>query len=79
VTGNWTTTFPNTTVQTSTITSPLLVKMSCINQNKPLLVQGIITFTRNGNTATLDYGDGTCDNLAVFTINGNAYNIIIGN
>lgn len=79
VTGNWTTTFPNTTVQTSTITTPLLVKMSCINQNKPLLVQGIITFTRNGNTATLDYGDGTCDNLAVFTINGNAYNIIIGN
>jgi hypothetical protein len=66
-------------VQTSTITTPLLVKMSCINQNKPLLVQGIITFTRNGNTATLDYGDGTCDNLAVFTINGNAYNIIIGN
>ena len=79
VTGNWSTTFPNTTVQTSTITSPLLVKISCINENKPLLVQGIITFTRNGNTATLDYGDGTCDNLAVFTINGNAYNIIIGN
>jgi hypothetical protein len=79
VTGNWTTTFPNTTVQTSNITSPLLVKMSCINENKPLLVQGIITFTRNGNTATLDYGDGNCDSLAVFTINGNAYNIIIGN
>jgi hypothetical protein len=79
VTGNWSTTFPNTTLQTSNITSPLLVKMSCINENKPLLVQGIITFTRNGNTATLDYGNGNCDNLAVFTINGNAYNIIIGN
>ncbi|WP_309641905.1 hypothetical protein [Flavobacterium sp.] len=78
VTGNWTTTFPNTTVQTSTITTPLLVKMSCVNQNKPLLVQGVITFLRNGNTATLDYGNGECDNLAVFTINGNSYNIILG-
>ncbi len=78
VTGNWNTTFPNTTVQTSTITAPLLVKMSCANQNKPLLVQGVITFTRNGNTATLDYGDGACDNLAVFTVNGNSYNIILG-
>ncbi len=79
VTGNWTTTFPNTTVQTSTITTPLLVKMSCIAVNKPLLVQGVITFVRNGNTATLDYGNGDCDNLAVFTINGNSYNIVIGN
>lgn len=79
VTGSWTTTFPNTSVQTSTITTPLIVKMSCIAQNKPLLVQGVITIVRNNNTATLDYGDGTCDNLAVFTINGNSYNIVIGN
>ncbi|MEC4003102.1 hypothetical protein OX283_000400 [Flavobacterium sp. SUN052] len=79
VTGSWTTTFPNTTVQTSTITTPLVVKMSCINVNKPLLVQGVITFVRNGNTATLDYGNGDCDNLAVFTINGNSYTIVIGN
>ena len=79
VTGNWTTTFPNTTIQTSTITTPLIVKMSCINANKPLLVQGVITFQRNGNSATLDYGTGECDNLAVFTINGNSYNIVIGN
>lgn len=79
VTGNWTTTFPNTNIQTSTITTPLLVKMSCINQNKPLLVQGVITFQRNGNSATLDYGTGECDNLAVFTVNGNSYNIVLGN
>jgi hypothetical protein len=79
VTGNWTTTFPNTNIQTSTITTPLLVKMSCVNQNKPLLVQGVITFQRNGNLATLDYGTGECDNLAVFTVNGNSYNIVIGN
>jgi hypothetical protein len=78
VTGNWTTTFPNTTVQTSTITTPLKVKMSCANLHKPLLVEGVITFTRNGNIATLDYGNGDCDNIAIFTINGNSYTINIG-
>ena len=79
VTGNWTTTFPNSSVLNSTITSPLIVKMSCSEVHKPLLVQGVITYLRNTHTATLDFGDGACDNLAVFTINGNSYNIIIGN
>lgn len=79
VTGNWTTTFPNTNIQTSTITTPLLVKMSCIAANKPLLVQGVITYERDDNSATLDYGTGDCDNLAVYTINGNSYDIVIGN
>ncbi len=79
VTGSWTTTFPNTTVQTSTITNPLLIKMSCIAVNKPLIVQGVITFNRNGQTATLDYGIGACDNIAIFTHNGIQYSIIIGN
>jgi hypothetical protein len=79
ITGSWTTTFPNTTVQTSTITTPLNVKMSCISVNKPLLVSGVITITRNNNVATLDYGDGTCDNLAIFTLNGVAYSITFGN
>jgi len=81
VIGNWTTTFPNTTLQTSTISSsnPLIIKMSCIAVNKPLIVQGLITFVRNGHTATLDYGSGDCDNVAVFTKNGTSYTIIIGN
>jgi hypothetical protein len=79
VTGNWTTTYPNLADQVSTITSPLIVKISCAEINKPLIVQGIITFQRAARTSTLNYGSGDCDNLAVFTINGNAYNIIIGN
>ncbi|MBU3681172.1 MAG: hypothetical protein FGM16_04435 [Flavobacterium sp.] len=79
VTGNWTTTYPNLPDQISTITSPLLVKISCAEINKPLIVQGVITFQRGTRTSTLNYGSGDCDNLAVFTINGNAYNIIIGN
>ncbi|MGH2664954.1 hypothetical protein [Flavobacterium sp.] len=79
VTGSWTTTFPNTSLQTSTITTPLIIKMSCIAVNKPLIVKGIITFERNNHTATLDYGSGDCDNLAVFTINGLTFNVVIGN
>lgn len=79
VTGSWSTTFPNTTIQTSTITTPLIVKMSCMAVNKPLLVQGVITFVRNSHTATLDYGTGDCDNIAIFTINGVAHTIVIGN
>ena len=79
VTGSWTTTFPSTTIQTSTITTPLHIKMSCVAVNKPLIVSGIISFVRNTNTASLDYGNGDCDNLAVFTLNGNSYNITIGN
>ncbi len=79
VTGSWTTTFPNTTLQTSTITTPLQIKMSCMAVNKPLIVSGVISIVRNGNTGTLDYGDGTCDNTALFTFNGNTYTIAIGN
>lgn len=74
VTGNWTTTFPSTVIQYSSITTPLVVKLNCGN-----IVQGVITSTRNGNTATLDYGNGDCDNLAVFTYNGVAHNIVLGN
>jgi hypothetical protein len=74
ITGNWTTTFPNTTVQTSTITTPLIVKANC-----PNIVKGVITFVRGNNTATLNYGNGDCDNQAVFTLNGVATNITLGN
>ncbi len=79
ITGNWITTGPNGGTQTSTISTPLKIKMSCVAVNKPLIVSGIITIVRNGNTATLDYGNGDCDNLAVLTVSGNTYNIVIGN
>jgi hypothetical protein len=77
VTGSWTTTFPNANAHTSTISSPLLVKFACLPTNNAIS-KGVITFSRNNRTATLDYGNGDCDNLAVFTINGVAYDIILG-
>ena len=73
VTGEWTTTFPSGGVQTSTITSPLRIRMNC-----PNIVRGVITIVGNGNTATLDYGNGECDNLALFTVNGNSNVITLG-
>lgn len=79
ITGNWNTTHPNGSVQTATITTPLRARMSCLAVNKPLLVLGVITFVKNNVTATLDYGNGDCDNTAVFTVNGISYTINIGN
>jgi hypothetical protein len=78
VTGNWATTFPNASVKTSTITTPLKIKLACLPSNS-VMSEGVITFTRNNNTATLDYGDGTCDNVAVFTKNGVSTTITLGN
>jgi hypothetical protein len=79
VTGEWFTTFPNASVKTSTITSPLFLKIACSTTNKSIFSKGVITFTRNNNTATLDYGDGNCDNIAVFTKNGVSTTITLGN
>jgi hypothetical protein len=79
ITGHWTTTTPSGATQESTITTELHVKMSCVAVNKPLIVSGVVTIVRGDTSATLDFGDGQCDNLAVFTVNGNSYDIVIGN
>ncbi|WP_177730035.1 hypothetical protein [Flavobacterium inviolabile] len=65
ITGSWSTTFPNGNVNSTTITTPLKIKRDCA-----YIVAGVITIIRNANTATIDYGDGTCDNQATMTING---------
>ena len=79
ITGNWTTTNQNGSQHTATITEPLMAKMSCTAVNKPILTKGIITFVKNNVTSTLDYGEGECDNIAIYIINGNSYTINIGN
>ena len=73
ITGNWTTTLPNGSTQTSTITTPLKIRMNC-----NYIVSGVLAFTRNNNTAILDYGiDNGCDNQATATINGVTYTITL--
>jgi hypothetical protein len=67
VTGGNTTTFPNGNIYTSTITTPLQITMSC---KIPFPISGIVKITKNDVEATLDYGNGDCDNLATMTADG---------
>jgi hypothetical protein len=60
--GNWTNTFKDGTVCSATITVDLRREMSC-----RFIVSGIIKFTKNDLTGSLDYGDGTCDNIGIYT------------
>ncbi len=47
------------------ITTPLLYDAGC-----EFIKSGIIELTRNGNVTTIDYGDGTCDDMATVTTDG---------
>ncbi len=54
-----------------TITDPLIRLGDCFHP-----VQGIVDFSQNGTvTASLDYGTGVCDNLAMLTTDGAAVEI----
>ena len=68
VTGTWTTTFPNGIVHSNEISSihPLRIRMNCNYR----IVSGIVNITRPNHTAILDYGTGTCDNIATISIDG---------
>jgi hypothetical protein len=43
----------------------------------PHFVSGTVEITRNGNQGTLNFGEGTCDNIAILTVNGVDYTIIL--
>ncbi|MCW5520111.1 hypothetical protein J1N09_09695 [Aureitalea sp. L0-47] len=43
----------------------------------PHFVSGIVEITRNGDQGTLNFGDGSCDNIAILTVNGVDYTIIL--
>lgn len=62
ITGAWQTTFVNGNVHSTTITTPLRREASC-----RFLVSGVLEIVRTNFSGSLDYGDGTCDNLALFT------------
>jgi hypothetical protein len=64
-TGSWTTVGQNGS-HLSTITTPLRFEIACQYR----LVSGVIRVERNGHTADLNYGTGTCDNNATITIDG---------
>lgn len=73
ITGNWTTEFPNGNVNSGIVITPLRRELSC-----RFIVSGTVAINRNNHTGTLDFGDGSCDNQAIFTdINGNEHAITL--
>lgn len=58
---------------TANITSALKIKLNCHN-----IVSGGLDLTPSGKpTRSIDWGNGTCDNQATVTINGQVYNITL--
>src|SRR4030095_9410986 len=66
VTGNHTVTNPAGKTRTVTILEALEKKTICHNVSK-----GKMKIQATSHFAILDYGDGTCDNIATITIDGN--------
>lgn len=64
VTGNWDTSFTNGFQREGLVTEKLVRKLSCA-----YLVSGKVEIQQQGYTGLLDFGDGICDNLALFTVN----------
>lgn len=62
ITGNKATTFKNGTVCNSEIIEPLRREMAC-----RFIVSGILEISKGDKNGTLNFGDGSCDNKAVFT------------
>jgi len=65
ITGNWQFTRKDGSVHQSTITTPLRKELSC-----RFIVSGVISIQKDTQVATLDFGDGTCDDLGELTKDG---------
>ncbi|GAB4347034.1 MAG: hypothetical protein OHK0038_27090 [Flammeovirgaceae bacterium] len=67
---------------TSTVEKPLVRKMSCFETKIPFIVEGIrkVTLEKEGVTknASIDYGNGSCDNKATVTVDGVTKEIELG-
>lgn len=82
--GTFTTTHPNENTYTSLIESstPLVHKTACglLQNPMPFPVSGILKLSKNAHYATINYGEGACDNLAMLSIDGGtATQITLGN
>ena len=62
ISGNWATTFKEGSVCSATIIEPLRREGAC-----RFIVSGVVDLVKKERTGTINFGDGTCDNVAVFT------------
>ncbi|MBK7884406.1 MAG: hypothetical protein IPJ81_11930 [Chitinophagaceae bacterium] len=72
MTGNHTVSNATGASRTSVITQPLQKKTICESIDK-----GTITIQGPNHTAVIDFGNGTCDNVATISINGNTPRVIL--
>ena len=73
IAGTGTITRANGKTFTISTTTPLHMALAC-----RFVESGIVEITpQGGSVRTLDYGNGTCDADAVFTVNGTAHNITL--
>lgn len=62
ITGNWQTIDRTSLVRTAVVQRPLIRKFNC-----RYFVSGVLRLSRGDATATINFGDGECDNLALVT------------
>lgn len=65
ITGSSTTIFPDGSVDSSEITTPIRRAFACRYTS-----EGVVELHRNSDVAIIDFGNGDCDNIALLTING---------
>lgn len=72
ITGHWATVRKNGTTVNAAIITALRREMVC-----RFLVSGVIDLTKNDRSGTLDFGDGTCDNEALLTLDDGTEIVIV--
>ncbi len=72
VTGNWQTEFTNGFERSGEVTETLVFKTAC-----QWVVDGILEVSQDGVTAAINFGDGECDNEAIFIYNGEEFPFIM--
>ncbi len=73
ITGTWTITKRNGTIETAKIIIPLIRKAAC-----RFIVSGIVEINKKAVITTIDYGNGECDNIAIGNSNGKEFEIQLG-
>lgn len=71
-TGNWSIDFSNGFSRSAMVTEALRREATC-----PFFVSGLLEVAKNNTTGVLNFGDGTCDDIAILTVNGEEIIIIL--
>ncbi len=72
INGNWNTTFSNGFTRSGVVVETLVKRTNCA-----YLVSGVIDIQQNGLSASLDYGEGECDNIVTLFFNGQQFIILL--